>query len=285
MPLQIIDTHQHLWDLSRHRHPWCADIPMLNRSFLPADYAQAAEQAPPEARISKAVFVECDAHEADLEAEALWILEIASRPGSLTAGVVAGCRPEQDGFEAHLDRIAHPRLRGVRRVLHTQPDDLSCSALFADNLRTLPARGLTFDLCVLARQLPIAAELVRRCPDTRFILDHCGVPDVKGRVLDPWRNDLRALAREPNVIGCKISGLVAYADPATWTIEDLRPFVEHTVECFGPTRIMFGGDWPVCTLTCPLGRWVEAALQLTADWPAADRTALFSTNAEHIYRI
>ncbi len=251
--IEIIDTHQHLWDLSRHRHPWVADIPQLNRSFLPEDYQAAAAEAPAGARIVQAVFVECDAVDEDMVREARWMYDLIDAPGSLTTAVVANCRPEHDGFAAHLDAIAHPRLKGVRRILHTSPDELSQSEQFATNVRQLGPRGLTFDLCVLARQLPIALQLVRKCPQTQFIVDHCGVPDVKGNQLDPWRADLKALSDEPNVIGCKISGLVAYADPANWSTDVLRPYVEHTVECFGHDRIMFGGDWPVCTLTCPLG--------------------------------
>ena len=94
--------------------------------------------------------------------------------------------------------------------------------------KSLADRGLSFDLCVLARQLPVALDLVRKCPRTSFVLDHCGVPDVKARDLDPWRQHLAELARESNVVACNVSGLVAYADPQQWTVEDLRPFVEHT---------------------------------------------------------
>ena len=283
--MPIVDTHQHLWDLSRHRHAWCAGIPVLNRSFLPEEYARVAQDVPGTTRIIKSVFVECDSDEQDIEREAKWVLEIASTPGSLTAGVVAGCRPEHDGFEAYLDRLAHPKLKGVRRVLHTQPDDLSASEQFAANLRTLGKRELTFDLCFQSRQLPVALSLVRRCPQTSFVLDHCGVPDIKARGLDPWRQLIRDLAVEPNVIACKVSGLVAYADPVTWTLEDLRPFVDNVAECFGPDRLMFGGDWPVCTLTCSLGRWIEAANELTRAWSMSDREKLFHRNAHKVYRL
>ena len=283
--IDIIDTHQHLWDLSRHRHEWVADEPLLNRSFLPADYQLALRDVPAEARIVKTVFVECDADADDMEGEARWVYGLVGQPGSLTATVVANCRPEHDGFEAYLDRIADPKLKGVRRILHTSPDSLSQSEQFAANVRTLGPRGLTFDLCVLSRQLPVARDLVRKCPGTQFIVDHCGVPDIKGGQLDPWRTDLRALAGEPNVIGCKISGLVAYADPANWSADVLRPYVDHTVDCFGHDRVMFGGDWPVCTQTCSLDEWVKAALHLTAEWSLTDRHKLFSRNAERIYRL
>ena len=144
---------------------------------------------------------------------------------------------------------------------------------------------MSFDLCVLARQLSRATDLARRCPDVKFILDHCGVPDVKGRGLDPWRADLAKLAELPNVVACKISGLVAYADPANWTTSDLRPFVDHAVQSFGHDRVMFGSDWPVCTLTCTYAKWVLAALELTSDWSARDREKFFSANPRRVYRL
>jgi predicted TIM-barrel fold metal-dependent hydrolase len=274
--MTLIDTHQHLWDLSKHGHAWAAGIPLLNRSFLPSDYEAASGGA-----VDRAVFVECDADDADVEREAKWACALGGR----TAAVVAGCRPETNGFEAYLDRIAHPRLRGVRRVLHTQPDDRSASSLFVKNVASLGARKLTFDLCVLARQLPAALQLVRACAGTSFVLDHCGVPDVKGAALDPWRDDLRAIARESNVVACKASGLVAYADASKELLPQIKPFFDHALECFGPARLMFGGDWPVCLLGCELSTWIEIATQLVGEWSPGDRAAFFSGNASKVYRL
>lgn len=117
----------------------------------------------------------------------------------------------------------------------------------------------------------------------QFILDHCGVPDVKGKAFDPWRTHIRELAALPNVF-CKISGIVAYA-AADWTVEDLRPWVEHVVASFGWDRVVWGGDWPVCTLTSTLRQWVEASDTLFAAASQADREKVFYKNAEKIYRI
>jgi predicted TIM-barrel fold metal-dependent hydrolase len=278
--MQLIDTHQHLWDLQRFPYSWTSGIPALHRSFLPEDYAAATAGL----GISKTVFVECDVDEPHALAEAQHLQALADRHPQI-AGLVAAGRPERDGFRAHLEELAKlPKVRGLRRVLHTQPDALSRSPRFAENLRLLPEFGLTFDLCVLARQLPLGLDLVRRCPGVTFILDHCGVPDVKGGTLDPWRQHLRELAAQPNV-ACKISGLVAYADPAAWTVADLRPWVEHVLECFGWERVVWGGDWPVCTLAAPLARWVEAIRVLTRPASAVQRAQLFRRNAERIYRV
>jgi len=278
--MPLVDTHQHLWDLRRFPYSWTAGIPALHRSFLPGDYAAAAAGL----GITKTVFVECDVDEPHALAEAQHLQALAEQH-PLIAGIVASGRPERDGFRAHLEALATlPKVRGLRRVLHTQPDALAQSPGFAENLRLLPEFGLTFDLCVLGRQLPFGIDLVRRCPGVCFILDHCGVPDVKGRALDPWRAHIRELAALPNV-ACKISGLVAYADPAAWTVDDLRPWVEHVLESFGWDRVVWGGDWPVCTLAAPLSRWVEAIRILTRSATADQQAGLFHRNAERIYRV
>lgn len=278
--MYLVDTHQHLWDLRQFPYSWCAGIPALNRTFSFDDYTKAAQGL----GITKTVFMECDVDEPHALAEAEQIDLLARARPSIT-GIVASGRPEREGFEAHLDALAKlPMLRGIRRVLHTQPDELSQSELFVSNVRRLGTRGLTFDLCVLARQLPVGIELVRRCPDVTFILDHCGVPDVKRQALDPWRAHLAELAALPNVV-CKISGLVAYADPARWTVTDLRPFVEHAIEKFGWNRVVWGGDWPVCTLSAPLAEWVSATHELVAGTSNDERAALFHRNAERIYRV
>lgn len=291
--MDIIDTHLHLWDLSRHTHAWCAAIPTLNRSFLPGDYAAAAAGLPDGTRIAGAIFVECDVDPAQMASETRWALAMANDPLLLTAGVVAACRPEtpEKQFRIHLDQFAGEiKLKGVRRVLHTQPDELPQSSLFANNIRSLRAYGLTFDLCILPRQLPSATKLARACPDVHFVLDHCGIPDVKNRALDPWRRDLQELANEPNVIGCKISGLVAYADPNhPPSTDNLHPFVEHTIETFGCDRLLFGGDWPVCTLSADgpdaLSRWIGLLQQLIAGANIAQQEQLWRTNAQRVYRL
>lgn len=278
--MKLVDTHQHLWDLQRFPYTWCRGIPALNRSFLLADYEEAAKGL----GIAKTVFMECDVDEPHALEEARAV-QLLSEKHPLIAGVVASGRPEREGFLGHLRELARlPKVKGVRRILHTQPDELSQGPLFAANVRRLEEFGFTFDICALARQLPIAASLVEACPQVYFILDHCGVPDVKGRALDPWRDHIRRLAQLPN-LACKISGLVAYADPTSWTAETLQPWIAHVIEQFGWERIIWGGDWPVCTLAATLRQWVEAAEALTAGASPERRERLFFRNAELIYRV
>jgi len=277
--MYLVDTHQHLWDAAVIPCSWCAAFPTLNRRFGLEDYAAAAQDC----AITKTVFVECDVDDPNQLAEAESIQRLAEQHPLIT-GLVASGRPENPGFPAHLGRLSGlAKLRGLRRVLHVVPDAVSQQPLFRENLRRLAALGLTFDLCVLARQLPLARELADACPAVTFILDHCGVPDVKARALDPWREEIRALARRPNV-HCKISGLVAYAGPG-WTVADLRPWVEHVIACFGWDRLVWGGDWPVCTLASSLGGWVAASHELTAGCTPEQRAKLFHLNAERLYRV
>lgn len=279
--MQIVDTHQHLWDPEVFSYAWLKPLPVLNRPFQMPDYLEAARGL----NIEKSVHVEADVDEPLMLDETRHILRLADQTGNPLEGVVACARPESHSFGDYLDQISsHPKLKGVRRILHTQPDELGQGARFIANVGTLGSRGLSFDICVLARQLPIAIGLVEKCPCVNFILDHCGVPQVKERVFDPWREHIRLISQFPNVV-CKVSGIVAYADPAKWTADDLRPYVEHTIECFGWDRVLFGSDWPVCTLSASLDRWVNALKSLTQSAGTANQQKLFHDNAIRVYRL
>lgn len=277
--MKIVDTHQHLWDLEQFPYSWCAGIPRLNRSFLLSDYLEAARDT----GIEKTVFMECDVDEPNQLGEAQSIQRLAeSQP--LIAGMIVSGRPERNDFPAHLEALLElSKLRGLRRVLHVVPDAVSQTSLFAENVRRLAAHRLTFDICMLARQLPLARQLIQQCPDVQFVLDHCGVPDVKEKAFDPWRSHLKEIAALPNV-ACKVSGIVAYA-AENWTAEDLRPWVEHVIECFGWDRVVWGGDWPVCTMNGGLADWVQAAKLIVAGENAINQAKLFADNAERIYRV
>ena len=279
--MQIVDTHQHLWDPHLFRYSWLASVPSLNQSFRMSDYLAATKDV----NVVKSVHVEADVDEPYMLDETRQLLALADEPGNPLEGIVACGRPEDTNFKAYLDKIAgHPRLKGIRRVLHTQPDDVGQGATFISNVGALSDYNLSFDICVLARQLPIAVELVSKSPDVVFILDHCGVPQVKERKLDPWRAHITEIAKFANVF-CKISGLVAYADPASWTAEDLRPFVDHVIASFGWNRVIFGSDWPVCTLSASYQQWVGALQTITQEAGEVNQRKLFYDNAIRVYRL
>ncbi len=280
--MKIVDTHQHLWDLEQLPYSWTARSEKFNRSFRLEDYYAATEGI----EVSKTVHVEADIDETHILDESRYILSLAERDDNPITGVVAGCRPEYDGFREYLDQIAgHPNLKGVRRILHVVPDDVSTTPLFAENIRLLEEYGLSFDICVLARQLPLAINLVKQCPNVRFILDHCGNPDIKNREFESWRAGIQEIASYPNVLACKISGIVVNTDIPNWTVEDLRPAVEGLIETFGWDRVMFGSDWPVCTLAASYKQWFDALNFLTQDAGEENRRKLFQENAERVYRL
>lgn len=281
MVMKIVDTHQHLWDLDLFLYAWLQQLPKLNRSFRMHDYLAAANGL----AVEKSVHLEADVDEPFMLDETMHLLQLADCTDNPLEGVVACGRPESREFKTYVEKIAgHPKLKGIRRVLHTQPDQLGQSETFVENVCSLAGYGLSFDICVLARQLPLAIRLVSRCPNVTFILDHCGVPQVREKILDPWRSLICEIAKFPNVF-CKVSGLIAYTDPNNWTAEDLRPYVAHAIECFGWDRVMFGSDWPVCTLSASYRQWVDVLLSLTRSAGEANQNKLFHDNAIRVYRL
>ncbi|MGX5847418.1 amidohydrolase family protein [Mesorhizobium sp. PL10] len=277
----IIDTHLHLIDLSALRYPWLGGVPALNRDFSHEEYATQARRA----GIEAALHMEVDVDAADIEAETSHVRAQSLEKGSLLSGAIASCRPEEAGFADYLERQqANPFVKGFRRVLHVMPDELSDSGLFRDNIKRLAGTGLTFDFVVLPHQIPRAIALADLAPDVQFVLDHCGVPDIKGNGEHPWREHMAEIARRPNVTA-KISGVVAYADAGSWTVETLRPYVEHTIGSFGWDRVVWGSDWPVCTLGGGLATWVAATHALIAGASAGERAKLLSGNARRMWRL
>ena len=277
----IIDTHQHLIYLERLPYSWTSGIPALSgRVFRYDDYLREIDGT----GISGTLFMETSPDYPAWEDETRFFLDLAGQPGSLIRGVIANCRPEQDesAFSAYLDSVLHPKLVGFRRILHVEPDELSQSNTFTRNLRQIGRHQLTFDLCVLARQLPLAVKLIRACPDLQFILDHCGVPDIAGGQFNPWWQAIRGVADLPNV-ACKISGVLAYCAPGQATAEAVGPYVEHCIECFGWDRVVWGSDWPVVNITASLNTWVQITRQLIAGADPADQRKLLHDNALRIY--
>lgn len=277
----LFDSHLHVVDRERLNYPWLEGAGALNRDSLYVDYAREAHRC----GITDTLHMEVDVAPQDIEAETAYIQTLSRRPGSLIRGAIASCRPEEDGFADYLERVlANPFVKGFRRVLHVMPDGLSEDPLFRENLRRLAGSRLTFDLCVLPHQIAKAIALVDLNPDVQFVLDHCGVPAVKDGVSDLWKSGIAEIARRPNVV-VKISGVVAYADPDTWTVETLRPFVEHSIASFGWDRVIWGSDWPVCTLGGNLSTWVAATHALMQGVSADERNRLYHLNAKRLWSL
>ncbi len=280
----MVDAHVHFWDPQRLDYPWLAEVPALQRAFLPADYARANQNAT--AQVAKMIFVECGCAAAHTLEEVQWVSELAAREPRLQ-GIVAQAAVElgqrvKDGL-AELAR--QPLVKGVRRNLQGETDPDFCRRPdFVAGVRALAAHRFTFDLCIIHPQLPAVTELVRQCPEVQFILDHCGKPAIRDGQREPWRQHLRELASLPNV-ACKISGLVTEASPARCGAADLEPWVAHAVEVFGLERVLFGGDWPVCQLATPFADWLASLQTILSGVAEASLVKVFQTNAERIYRV
>lgn len=277
----IIDTHQHLWDLTRFRLPWVQRDSPLNRNFVMRDYLEATRGL----NVVKAVYMEVDVAPDQQVAEAEHVLDLCRQGGTPTVAAVISGRPASEGFGAYLRRFRGNRyLKGVRQVLHTDatPAGYCVRQEFVRGIRLLGEMGLSFDLCMRPAELGDAVRLIEACPDTRFILDHCGNGNVQARDRTQWQRDLERLARCRNVVG-KVSGIVVTARAGQWTADDLAPVVNHTLDAFGPERVMFGGDWPVCTLRATYRQWVDALRSIVRNRPAADQRKLFHDNAARFY--
>lgn len=277
----IIDTHQHLWDLKKFRLPWIARGSFLDRDYLPADYAAATKGL----GIRQAVYLEVDVDPAQQLAEAEHLVALCRRGDTQTRAAVISGRPDADDFPAYIRRFkGSPYIKGIRRVLHGggTPGGHATRPAFVKGIQLLGELGLHFELCLRHQDLPDATRLVDACPGTRFILDHCGNPDLKKH--ERWKKDIAELARRKNVVG-KVSGIVASAPPGKWTADDLAPVVKHTLAVFGPDRVLFGSDWPVCLKAATIAAWLKALQQIVADRPLVERRKLFHDNAVAFYRL
>ena len=277
--IPIVDTHQHLWDLSRFQLPWLAGAEPIAHSYLMEDYLEAADGL----NIVKTVYMEVDVDHAQRPAEAAYVLELCEKEDNPMTAAVIGGDPSQTGFEAYARSFSgSPYIKGFRTVLHGEIPKGYCIQLdFVRGIRVLGDLGLSFDLCLRVEDLTDGAKLADLCPETQFILDHCGNADVQSDDLTLWERNMAVIARCPNMI-CKISGIVASAAPE-WRPEDLAPIIDHTAQVFGADRIMFASDWPVCTLRASLLEWIEALKTIVSDWPESNQRKLFHDNAVDLY--
>lgn len=278
--MQLIDTHQHLILRGRLGYGWTAGLPALAAGdFTPADYAALTAGR----GVVGTVFMETGVDDADYQAEARLVAGLVGTGGML--GQIASCRPEvAAGFDAWLDECDGLHVRGFRRILHVVDDGISASSTFRANLRKIGRKGLPFDLCVLARQHDLAQDLIRAHDDQTFVLDHCGNPDIAAGAFAPWASSLQRLAAYPNLF-VKLSGITANCAPGTVSAALLRPYVQHVIECFGPSRILWGGDWPVVNLHSSLPDWIDLTQALLADLTEAERDQIGVQTARRVYSL
>ena len=280
--IPVIDTHVHLWDTTRFTYPWLGSLPQLARPFLPPDYAAASAGTEVEAM----VFMQCDTAPAEALDEARWVRDLVKTEPRIKGIIPFAPLELGEGCRVHVEELTSIALvKGVRRLIQSEADPVFClQPDFVSGVRMLADYDLSFDICIAHTQLANATTLVGQCPNVRFILDHIAKPDIRQAIVEPWAAELKALAKLPNVT-CKVSGMVTEADHEAWTKQDVRPYIDHVIACFGFDRVVYGGDWPVVNLAGGYGRWVEALdWALTACSPDELRR-LFHDNARRVYRL
>ena len=292
----IIDTHQHLWDLDVFRLPWLGGAPALAQSYRTSDYLAATAGL----GVAKAIYMEVDVAPEQQRTEADALIALCAQEDTPTVAAVISGRPASPDFAAYIRHYAaYPAIVGVRQVLHVPdaPRGLCLTPQYVENVRLLGDLGLSFDICMRPGELSDAVKLAARCPDTRFVVDHCGNGDpyiIAGEAPPPtdnpaphtraqWMADMAALADLPNTI-CKISGIIASTRPG-WSAADLAPAINHCLDTFGFDRVVFGGDWPVCNLGAgsSYGVWVETLKSIVAKRSSREQAALFHDNAVGFY--
>ena len=273
-----IDAHQHFWTYDPREYDWIDDsMASLRRDFLPADLQPELENNG---------FQGCVAVQArqSLE-ETRWLLELAaSAPFILgVVGWVDLCSPR---LRSQLELFArNPKLVGVRHIAQGEPDDrFLLRPDFLQGIALLEEFNLAYDVLIYSKHLPVATEFVSRFPRQRFVLDHLAKPPIKSRSLHPWEKDIRELAKFPNT-SCKLSGLVTEADWKAWTPDHLFPYLDVALDSFGPGRLMFGSDWPVCTVAASYSRVFQSIERYIAKLPAEARDAIFGGNAKEFYKL
>ncbi len=278
----IVDTHQHLWDLSVVQLSWLkADAP-LNKMHRPVEYAEATKDL----GIVKAVYMEVDVKPESRQAEVDYIVELCKSGKTPTCAAVLGGHPADAGFAKYIEQFQGSKyVKGIRQVIHADntPAGYSLSKEFIKGVQLLGEKGLSFDICIRPGEISDGQKLVEACPGTRFILDHCGnAPILDAAKMEVWKKDMAAIAGKKNIVG-KVSGIVVGAKKGEWTADTLAPAINHTIEVFGWDRVMFGGDWPVCTQVTTYKEWVAALKTIVAGQSKENQMKLFHDNAVKYY--
>lgn len=275
----IVDSHLHLWDPRRLSYPWLSGA--LDRPFLPADFHAASASV----AVESLVFVECAAAPHLAMDEAQWVLSQVTSEPRIAAMVCNASLEGGDAVRPDLERLATTdKVKGVRRIYQDEPDPSFCLRPdFITGVRALADFGLSFDMCLKHPQLQSSIALADACPNVPIVLDHIAKPGIKAGLIQPWADQMRELAKRENVV-CKLSGVATEA-AADWTPETLRPYMEVALEAFGPSRIMFGGDWPVLTLAITYPAWVAVVDDLIRDLSETEQRQIYRDTAKAFYRL
>lgn len=270
-----MDSHQHFWRYDTAQYPWIAPGSVLQRDWLPHDLAPL---------LATAGLDGCIAVQArQTVEESRWLLQLAD-DSPIIRGVVGWVDLRSEHVEEQLAELSpHPKFVGVRHVVQDEPDlNFMLGEQFLRGIALLPRYGLTYDILIFPTQLPAAIELVRRFPEQPFVLDHLAKPFIRNGTLSPWREQIRELAQAPNV-WCKVSGMVTEAWHGAWKPDDFTPYLDVVFEAFGPRRILYGSDWPVCLLAGSYAQVFGLVADYIAQLSADERSAVLGETACGFY--
>jgi len=282
--LPIVDTHQHLWDVTGIDMPWLSTAPKrLQRSYGIPDYRQAAQGL----NIVQTVYMEVNVHPKHQIKEAETVIDLCRSDNNVMSAAVIGGSPQSKEFKDYISKFeGNPYVKGVRTVLHDRNRlrGMCLEPQFVESIRLLGELGLSFDLCMRPDEILDGVKLVDMCPKTRFVVDHCGnmsVQSTDAMVRQSWMKGMQEMAQREQVV-CKISGIVVTAKE-NWQPEDLAENVNFCLETFGEDRAYFAGDWPVCTLRASLSEWIVALKTIVSDRSVEFQRKLFHDNAVKFY--
>ena len=274
----IIDSHQHFWQVGHFDYPWMKpEVEVLYRDYLPPQLEPILK----ECGVTETVLVQAS----NSLAETYWLLSLADRYPFI-AGVVGWVDFNDPEMEHELDVLtANAKFKGVRHLVESEPaDDWLVQPSVLRGLKVLEKHRVSYDLLVHTRHLKYAKRVAETCPSLPLVIDHMAKPPIAGGEITDWAKELKSIAAYPNV-SCKLSGLVTEANHTSWTTEELKPYVKQALEFFGPKRMMFGSDWPVCLLASSYERVLESFQSLLAELSKDDRDRIFGQNAAEFYRL
>ncbi|HCI54715.1 MAG TPA: amidohydrolase family protein [Bacteroidales bacterium] len=274
----IIDTHHHFWRYNPEEFGWIDEnMTVIKRNFLPEDLQKTLINT----NVGGVISVQAR----QTIAETDWLLHLASE-NDFIKGVIGWLPLGEKNFGQLLEKYAdNCWLKGLRHVIQDEPDpDFILGDSFNHGINLLRPYDLVYDILIFDYQLPNTIRFVDRHPAQQFVLDHIAKPRIKFNEIKTWQQNLVELAKRENVY-CKISGMVTEADYKKWTISQLHPYFEAVLEAFGPSRLMFGSDWPVCLVAINYEDWIKLVIEELSDLSVSEQEQIFSKNAIRIYRL
>ncbi len=274
----IIDTHHHLWNYDPVEFDWIDDdMATIRRSFLPEDLKATIDST----GVSGVVTVQAR----QIVEETEWLLSLAAQ-NDFMKGIVGWLPLAADNVSELLQKYSENKwLKGVRHVVQGEPDpEFILGEVFNRGISLLKDYQLVYDILILEHQLPNTIKFVDQHPDQVFVLDHIAKPKIKLNEIEPWAKSLKELAKRGNV-SCKISGMVTEADFKHWTPEQLQPYFDVVLEAFGPSRVMYGSDWPVCLVATKYSRWLQLVKQVVSSYSDTEKEQIYYKNAVKTYQL